>query len=128
MTRTPEEKQQGQYPDRAVCNKEEDRHGFTHIATELAHAIQGIGREGSAVAGTGGPRRASGTCSAVTKPCCHRPSAWAGDCRRLQTRDHRHPQQHRNAGTERGQGCHRADQSTMGDSGNRRLRTEILGP
>lgn len=56
MTRTPEEKQQGQYPDRAVCNKEEDRYGFTHIATGSARAIQGIGREGSAVVGIEGLR------------------------------------------------------------------------
>lgn len=47
MAHTPERQPQGQHPDRAVCNKDEDRYGFTYIATELARAIQGIGREGS---------------------------------------------------------------------------------
>ena len=54
MTHTPEEKPQGQHPDRAVISKDEDRYGFTYIATELARAIQGIGREGSAVIGIEG--------------------------------------------------------------------------
>lgn len=54
MTHTPEEKPQGQHPDRAVISKDEDRYGFTYIATELACAIQGIGREGSAVIGIEG--------------------------------------------------------------------------
>ncbi|MFA4105771.1 KAP family NTPase [Serratia nevei] len=54
MTHSPQENRQGQHPDRAISNKEEDRYGFTHIATELARAIQGIGREGSAVIGIEG--------------------------------------------------------------------------
>lgn len=54
MMLSPEEKQKRQHPDRAVCHKDEDRYGFTHIATQLALAIQGIGREGSAVIGIEG--------------------------------------------------------------------------
>lgn len=54
MTHSPQENRQGQHPDRAIGHKDEDRYGFTHIATELARAIQGIGREGSAVIGIEG--------------------------------------------------------------------------
>ncbi|HGM7056994.1 KAP family P-loop NTPase fold protein [Serratia marcescens] len=54
MTHSPQEKRQGQHPDRAISNKDEDRYGFTHIATELARAIKEIGREGSAVIGIEG--------------------------------------------------------------------------
>ncbi|CAI2535899.1 KAP family NTPase [Serratia liquefaciens] len=54
MTQSPQENRQGQHHDRAICNKDEDSYGFTHIATELARAIQGIGREGSAVIGIEG--------------------------------------------------------------------------
>lgn len=46
---------QGQHPDRAVCSADEDRYGFTYIATQLAVAVRGIGREGSAVIGIEGP-------------------------------------------------------------------------
>ncbi|EMB4295540.1 hypothetical protein U9D55_003878 [Enterobacter roggenkampii] len=49
MTQTPEEKLPGQHLDRAVISKYEDRYRYSHIAIELAHAIQGTGREGSAV-------------------------------------------------------------------------------
>ncbi|WP_079007675.1 KAP family P-loop NTPase fold protein [Serratia marcescens] len=54
MTHSPQENRQGQHPDRAISNKDEDRYGFTHIATELARAIKEIGREGSAVIGIEG--------------------------------------------------------------------------
>ncbi|MGE6304641.1 KAP family P-loop NTPase fold protein [Serratia liquefaciens] len=54
MTHSPQENRQGQHPDRAIRHKDEDSYGFTHIATELARAIQGIGREGSAVIGIEG--------------------------------------------------------------------------
>lgn len=54
MTHSPQENRQEQHPDRAIRHKDEDRYGFTHIATELARAIQGIGREGSAVIGIEG--------------------------------------------------------------------------
>ena len=54
MTHSPQENRQGQHPDRAISHKDEDRYGFTYIATELARAIQGIGREGSAVIGIEG--------------------------------------------------------------------------
>ncbi|WP_273866251.1 KAP family P-loop NTPase fold protein [Serratia ureilytica] len=54
MTRSLQENRQGQHPDRAIHHKDEDSYGFTHIATELARAIQGIGREGSAVIGIEG--------------------------------------------------------------------------
>lgn len=47
-------KWQGNHPDRAVSTQDEDRYGFTHIATHLAKAIKGIGREGSAVIGIEG--------------------------------------------------------------------------
>lgn len=46
----------GKHLDRAVISKDEDRYGYSHIATELAHAIQGIGRKGSAVIGIEGAR------------------------------------------------------------------------
>ncbi|HGE6701300.1 KAP family P-loop NTPase fold protein [Serratia bockelmannii] len=54
MTHSPQENRQGQHPDRAIRNNDEDRYGFTHIATELARAIKEIGREGSAVIGIEG--------------------------------------------------------------------------
>lgn len=54
MTQSPQENRQGQHHDRAIRHKDEDSYGFTHIATELARAIQGIGREGSAVIGIEG--------------------------------------------------------------------------
>lgn len=54
MTGTPELTPHETHPDRAVSTAEEDCYGFTHIATELARAIQGIGREGSAVIGIEG--------------------------------------------------------------------------
>ncbi|WP_074165106.1 P-loop NTPase fold protein [Enterobacter kobei] len=54
MADTIEYKLQGKHPDRAVRTAEEDRYGFNHIATQLARAIQGIGREGSAVIGIEG--------------------------------------------------------------------------
>lgn len=54
MTGTPELTPHEKHPDRAVNTAEEDCYGFTHIATELARAIQGIGREGSAVIGIEG--------------------------------------------------------------------------
>ncbi|MEB7830363.1 KAP family NTPase [Klebsiella quasipneumoniae] len=54
MTQTPEVKPQGKHLDRAVISEDEDRYGYSHIATELAHAIQGIGRKGSAVIGIEG--------------------------------------------------------------------------
>lgn len=54
MTHSPQENRQEQHPDRAIRHKDEDSYGFTHIATELARAIQGIGREGSAVIGIEG--------------------------------------------------------------------------
>ncbi|EOL5038918.1 P-loop NTPase fold protein, partial [Escherichia coli] len=46
---------QGQHPDRAICSADEDQYGFIHIATQLAVAVKGIGREGSAVIGIEGP-------------------------------------------------------------------------
>lgn len=49
MTNTTGHKRQGSHPDCAVNTPDEDRDGFTHIATQLAKAIKGIGREGSAV-------------------------------------------------------------------------------
>ncbi|WP_318386265.1 P-loop NTPase fold protein [Enterobacter sp.] len=54
MTNTTGHKRQGNHPDRAVNTPDEDRYGFTHIATQLAKAIKGIGREGSAVIGIEG--------------------------------------------------------------------------
>ncbi len=54
MTHKPEEKPLGKHLDRAVISRDEDRYGYSHIATELAHAIHGIGREGSAVIGIEG--------------------------------------------------------------------------
>lgn len=54
MTHSPQENRQGQHPDRAIRHNDEDRYGFTHIATELARAIKEIGREGSAVIGIEG--------------------------------------------------------------------------
>lgn len=54
MSQTTEQQSSGKHPDRAVSTAEEDCYGFTHIATELARAIQGIGREGSAVIGIEG--------------------------------------------------------------------------
>lgn len=54
MTHSPQENRQGQHPDRAIGHENEDRYGFTHIATELARAIKEIGREGSAVIGIEG--------------------------------------------------------------------------
>ncbi|ENR9640710.1 NTPase [Salmonella enterica] len=54
MSQTAEQQQSGKHPDRAVSTADEDCYGFTHIATELARAIQGIGREGSAVIGIEG--------------------------------------------------------------------------
>jgi hypothetical protein len=40
--------------DRSVVNSDEDRYGFSYVAQQLAHAIDGIGREGSAVIGIEG--------------------------------------------------------------------------
>ncbi|MEQ5128083.1 P-loop NTPase fold protein [Providencia alcalifaciens] len=40
--------------DRPVADHSEDRYGFRHVAQQLAHAIAGIGREGSAVIGIEG--------------------------------------------------------------------------
>jgi len=40
--------------DRSVVNSHEDRYGFSYVAQQLAHAIDGIGREGSAVIGIEG--------------------------------------------------------------------------
>ncbi|MGP1047110.1 P-loop NTPase fold protein [Serratia sp. CY55921] len=54
MTHSPQENRQGQHPDRAIGHENEDRYGFTYIATELARAIKEIGREGSAVIGIEG--------------------------------------------------------------------------
>lgn len=54
MTGNKKHQPQGKHPDRAVSSPEEDRYGFSHIATQLARAIQGIGREGSAVIGIEG--------------------------------------------------------------------------
>lgn len=54
MAHSTEAPPSGKHPDRAVSTPEEDRYGFTYIATELARAIQGIGREGSAVIGIEG--------------------------------------------------------------------------
>lgn len=54
MTLTTEQQPSGKHPDRAVSIREEDHYGFTHIATQLALSIQGIGREGSAVIGIEG--------------------------------------------------------------------------
>lgn len=54
MAHSTEPQPSGKHPDRAVSTPEEDRYGFTYIATELARAIQGIGREGSAVVGIEG--------------------------------------------------------------------------
>lgn len=54
MTPTPEITPREKHADRAVSKAEEDCYGFTHIATELARAIHGIGREGSAVIGIEG--------------------------------------------------------------------------
>ena len=54
MAHSTEPQPSGKHPDRAVSTPEEDRYGFTYIATELARAIQGIGREGSAVIGIEG--------------------------------------------------------------------------
>lgn len=54
MTHSPQENRQGQHPDRAIGHEDEDRYGFTHIATELARAVKEIGREGSAVIGIEG--------------------------------------------------------------------------
>lgn len=54
MAHSTEPQLSGKHPDRAVSTPEEDRYGFTYIATELARAIQGIGREGSAVVGIEG--------------------------------------------------------------------------
>lgn len=54
MAHSTKPQSSGKHPDRAVSTPEEDRYGFTHIATELARAIQGIGREGSAVIGIEG--------------------------------------------------------------------------
>lgn len=54
MTYSSQENRQGQHLDRAIRHNNEDRYGFTYIATELARAIQGIGREGSAVIGIEG--------------------------------------------------------------------------
>lgn len=54
MAHSTEPQSSGKHPDRAVSAPEEDLYGFTYIATELARAIQGIGREGSAVVGIEG--------------------------------------------------------------------------
>lgn len=54
MTLKTEQQPSGKHPDRAVSIRDEDRYGFTHIATQLALSIQGIGREGSAVIGIEG--------------------------------------------------------------------------
>lgn len=40
--------------DRSVVHSDEDRYGFRYVAQQLAHAIGGIGREGSAVIGIEG--------------------------------------------------------------------------
>lgn len=54
MAHSPQENRQGQHPDRAIGHEDEDRYGFTHIATELARAVKEIGRKGSAVIGIEG--------------------------------------------------------------------------
>ena len=41
MTQTPEVKPQGKTPWSRRYQQDEDRYGYSHIATELAHAIQG---------------------------------------------------------------------------------------
>lgn len=48
MAHSTEPQLSGKHPDRAISTPEEDRYGFTYIATELAGAIRGSGREGSA--------------------------------------------------------------------------------
>lgn len=40
--------------DASVHHPDEDRYGFTHVAEQLAHAIMGLGRDGSAVIGIEG--------------------------------------------------------------------------
>lgn len=40
--------------DAAVQSPAEDRYGFTHVAKQLALAIEGLGRDGSAVIGLEG--------------------------------------------------------------------------
>ncbi|MEY0288811.1 P-loop NTPase fold protein [Providencia rettgeri] len=40
--------------DKPVTDPDEDRYGFRYVVQQLAHAIAGIGREGSAVIGIEG--------------------------------------------------------------------------
>lgn len=37
--------------DKAITDPQQDRFGYRHIAQQLALAVEGIGREGSAVVG-----------------------------------------------------------------------------